>query len=74
LLEIPDIAYGDIKNPDDAFNCLKKTNADGVMIGRGILGSPWKIGEIDYALRENKNFKEPNIEEKLYKLLSILMN
>ena len=27
LLEIPVIANGDIKNPDDALNCLKKTNA-----------------------------------------------
>ena len=72
LLEIPVIANGDIKNPDDALNCLKKTNADGVMIGRGILGSPWKIGEIDYALRENKNFKEPNTEEKLYLIIDHL--
>ena len=37
LLEIPVIANGDIKNPKDAFNCFKKTNADGLMIGRGIL-------------------------------------
>ena len=72
LLEIPVIANGDIKNPDDALNCLKKTNADGVMIGRGILGSPWKIGEIDYAIREIKNFKEPNTEEKLYLIIEHL--
>ena len=42
------------------------------MIGRGILGSPWKIGEIDYAIRENKNFKEPNTEEKLYLIIEHL--
>jgi len=72
LLEIPVIANGDIKNPDDALNCLKKTNADGVMIGRGILGSPWKIGEIDYAIRENKNFKVPNTQEKLYLIIEHL--
>ena len=35
------------------------------MIGRGILGSPWKIGEIDHAIKKLKGFKEPNIEEKL---------
>jgi len=69
LLEIPVIANGDIRNPEDALNCLKRTNADGVMIGRGILGSPWKIGEIDYALREVKNFKEPNLEQKLYLII-----
>ena len=42
------------------------------MIGRGILGSPWKIGEIDYAIRENKNFNEPNAEEKLYLIIEHL--
>ena len=64
-LEIPLIANGDIKNPSDAINCLKQTNADGVMIGRAILGSPWKLGEIDCAIKEIKGFKEPNIEQKL---------
>ena len=42
------------------------------MIGRGILGSPWKLGEIDYAISENKNFKEPNTEEKLYLIIEHL--
>ena len=65
LLEIPIIANGDIKNSKDALNCLKKTNADGLMIGRGILGSPWKIGEIDHTIKKIEGFKEPNIEEKL---------
>ena len=72
LLEIPVIANGDIKNPKDALNCFKKTNADGLMIGRGILGSPWKIGEIDYAVKEIKGFKEPNIEEKLLLIIEHL--
>ena len=72
LLEIPVIANGDIKNPKDALNCFKITNADGLMIGRGILGSPWKIGEIDYAIKELKGFKEPNIEEKLLLLIEHL--
>ena len=72
LLEIPVIANGDIKNPNDALNCFKKTNADGIMIGRGILGSPWKLGEIDYAIKELKGFKEPNIEEKLLLIIEHL--
>ncbi len=72
LLEIPVIANGDIKNPKDALNCLNQTNADGIMIGRAILGSPWKLGEIDYAIKELKGFKEPNIEEKLLIILEHL--
>ena len=39
------------------------------MIGRGILGSPWKVGEIDYAIREIKIFKQPNVEQKLYLII-----
>ena len=71
-LEIPLIANGDIKNPSDAINCLKQTNADGVMIGRAILGSPWKLGEIDCAIKEIKGFKEPNIEQKLFLIIEHL--
>ena len=71
-LDIPLIANGDIKNPSDAINCLKQTNADGVMIGRAILGSPWKLGEIDCAIKEIKGFKEPNIEEKLMLIIEHL--
>ncbi len=71
-LEIPVIANGDIKNSADAINCLKQTNADGVMIGRAILGSPWKLGEIDYAIREIKGFKEPNIDQKLMLIIEHL--
>ena len=65
LLDIPVIANGDIKNPEDAINCLNKTGADGIMIGRGILGSPWILGEIDHRIRESKGFKAPNLEQKL---------
>ena len=72
LLEIPVIANGDIKNPKDALNCFNQTNADGLMIGRGILGSPWKIGEIDYAIKKQKGFREPNIEERLLLLIEHL--
>ena len=65
LLEIPLIANGDIKSPEDALTYLKETNADGLMIGRGVLGAPWKLGEIDYAIREIKGFTPPNIEQRL---------
>ena len=68
-LEIPVIANGDIFNVKDAIECLKITKADGIMIGRGVLGSPWIIGEIDSALKGLKNFKEPTIEEKLYLII-----
>ena len=68
-LEIPVIANGDIYNVNDAIECLKITKADGIMIGRGVLGAPWIIGEIDSALKGLKNFKKPSTEEKLHLII-----
>ena len=68
-IEIPLIANGDIYNVNDAIECLKITKADGIMIGRGILGSPWLIGEIDSALKGLKNFKKPTTVEKLHLII-----
>ena len=68
-IEIPVIANGDIFNVKDAIECLKITKADGIMIGRGVLGSPWIIGEIDSALKGLKNFKKPTTEEKLHLII-----
>ena len=68
-LDIPIIANGDICNGKDAIECLRISKADGVMIGRGVLGAPWMIGEIDSELNGNKKFKKPSVEDKLNLLI-----
>ena len=64
-LDIPIIANGDIKNSQDAIECLKITNADGVMIGRASMGAPWLIGQIDEEIKNQKPFKTPDAKMKI---------
>jgi tRNA-dihydrouridine synthase len=49
-LAIPLIANGDVTSPAAALDCLAITGADGVMVGRGTMGAPWLVGQIDAVL------------------------
>ena len=64
-LDIPIIANGDIKNSQDAIECLNITNADGVMIGRASMGAPWLIGQIDEEIKNKKPFATPDAKMKI---------
>ena len=45
----------DIKTKEDAIKMFEYTGVDGIMIGRGILGEPWKI---DYIIKEIETGKK----------------
>jgi len=47
---IPLIANGDIVDAASAARALRLSNADGVMVGRGIQGRPWALAEIAATL------------------------
>ena len=45
-VDIPVIANGDIVDAPSAMQALRASHADGVMVGRGIQGTPWALAEI----------------------------
>jgi nifR3 family TIM-barrel protein len=51
LKAIPLVANGDCRSLADARTMLDLSGADAVMIGRGAVGQPWLIGEIDHFIR-----------------------
>ena len=49
-LEVPVIANGDVVDSKSAAACLQKTNASGLMIGRGAIGRPAMFGYLKVGL------------------------
>jgi nifR3 family TIM-barrel protein len=64
-LSIPIIANGDIFSVEAAIDCLKQTQADGVMCSRGTLGYPFLVGEIDHFLKTGEKLPKPTPIERL---------
>lgn len=64
-VNIPVIGNGDIKTAQDAIKMFEYTGVDGIMIGRGILGEPWKIQDIIEELETNKPAVEKTPKQKL---------
>ena len=61
---IPLIANGDIKTPQDAKNCLDM-GCDGVMIGRGAITNPWIFHQTRHYLNTGELLPEPSLEERV---------
>ena len=62
-VSIPVIGNGDVNSPESAKKMLDYTGCDAIMIGRGLLGNPWLIREIDTYLETGKLLPRPSYNE-----------
>ena len=64
-LSIPVIANGDIIDGEKAVKCLKRTGADGVMIGRASFGDPWVFQQVKAALEGREIPERPPLKDRI---------
>lgn len=64
-VDIPVFANGDVISIETAVQCLEESQADGVAIGRGVLGDPTLIHRVETYLNNGKYIPAPTLEEKI---------
>lgn len=62
-VRIPVIANGDVTDGAKASEVLRRTGADGVMVGRAALGNPWIFREIAHYLATRRHLAPPSRSE-----------
>ena len=65
LLSIPLIANGDIVSGPKAVECLRRTGADYLTVGRATFGDPWLFTEIQQALRGEEIAPRPSLNDRM---------
>ncbi len=72
-VDIPVFANGDILSIESAIECLEQSNADGVAVGRGVLGDVTLIARIEHYLMTGEKLPVPSLEEKVQTLKTHLI-
>ena len=72
-VDIPVFANGDVVSIETAVQCLEESQADGVAIGRGVLGDPSLIARVEKYLATGEILPEPTIEEKIEAMKKLLI-
>ncbi len=65
VLSVPLIANGDIVSGEKAAECLRRTGADYLMVGRATFGDPWLFGQINDVLLGKAVTPKPPLEERM---------
>lgn len=64
-IDIPVFANGDVVSVETAIECLEQSKADGIAIGRGVLGDPTLVGRVAHYLKTGEIIPPPTLDEKL---------
>ncbi len=64
-VDIPVFANGDVVSIETAVQCLEESQADGVAIGRGVLGDVTLISRIEQYLNTGEYLPPPTLEQKI---------
>ena len=68
-IRLPVIVNGDITTVDEASEALRRSGADGVMIGRGAYGRPWLPRQVIDFLRSGIRTPDPSLEQRVEVML-----
>src|SRR5690606_33808041 len=68
-VSIPVIGNGDVNREEDAAELLKRSGADGVMVGRGAQGRPWFLAQVSHYLKTGTKLAAPSLDVQLETIL-----
>ncbi|MBF0249072.1 MAG: tRNA dihydrouridine synthase DusB [Alphaproteobacteria bacterium] len=68
-VSIPVTGNGDVNTVDDAADLLRRSGADGVMIGRGTYGRPWFPSQVAHFLATGERLPDPDLEIQMRTIL-----
>lgn len=71
-VDIPVFANGDVVSVETAEKCLEESSADGVAVGRGVLGDPSLLYRIEQYINCGKYLTPPTLEEKIEGIKKLL--
>ena len=72
-VDIPVFANGDVVSIEAAEQCLEESQADGVAIGRGVLGDATLISRVEKYFSKGEYLPAPTLEEKIDAMKNYLM-